>query len=157
MLYCDWSVIGRLIRRMSLTRSHHATAVGPIRFSNRSNNCRVGKINGRRSSLVRSHHAIFVFSRLCVQQKTKIAWCEPGLNITIWNDRVALLYRPYLQATRTCLLILFNICFLDYKKCNTSINMRSGHQNTTEMLFLKKFRLCIQSGASEILKSMFCR
>ena len=62
MLYCDWSVIARLMRRLSLTRSHHATAVGPIRFSNRSNNCRVGKINRRRSSLVRSHHAIFVFS-----------------------------------------------------------------------------------------------
>ena len=62
MLYCDWSVIARLMRRLSLTRSHHAMAVGPIRFSNRSNNCRVGKINRRRSSLVRSHHAIFVFS-----------------------------------------------------------------------------------------------
>ena len=47
---------------MSLTRTHHATVVGPIRFLNRSNNCRVCKINERRSSLVRTHHAIFVFS-----------------------------------------------------------------------------------------------
>ena len=62
MLYCDWSVIGRFMWRTSLTRSHHATAVGPIQFFNRSNNCRIGKINGRRSSLARSHHAIFVFS-----------------------------------------------------------------------------------------------
>ena len=46
----------------SLTRSPHATTVGPIRFSNRSNNCRVGRINERRLSLVRLHHAIFVFS-----------------------------------------------------------------------------------------------
>ena len=53
---------GRLMRRMSLTRTHHATVVGPIRFSNRSNNCRVCKINGRRSSLVRTHHATIVFS-----------------------------------------------------------------------------------------------
>ena len=37
ILHCEWSVIGRLRRRMSLTRSHHATIVGPIRFSNRSN------------------------------------------------------------------------------------------------------------------------
>ena len=34
MLYCDWSAIGRLMRRISLTRSHHATAVGPIRWVN---------------------------------------------------------------------------------------------------------------------------
>ena len=47
---------------MSLTRTHHETVVGPIRFSNRSNNCRVCKINGRRSSLVRTHHATIVFS-----------------------------------------------------------------------------------------------
>ena len=47
---------------MSLTHTHHATVVGPIRFSNRSNNCRVCKINGRRSSLVRTHHATIVFS-----------------------------------------------------------------------------------------------
>ena len=49
---------------MSLNRTHHATVivVGPIRFSNRSNNCRVCKINERRSCLVRTHHAIFVFS-----------------------------------------------------------------------------------------------
>ena len=47
------------MRRMSLTRPHHATQVGLIRKSNRSNNCRVGKINERRSSLMRSHHAIF--------------------------------------------------------------------------------------------------
>ena len=72
-------MIGRLMRRMSLTRTHHATVVGPIRFSNRSNNCRVCKINGRRSSLVRTHHATIVFCCLCVQQKTKIAWCVPGL------------------------------------------------------------------------------
>ena len=57
-----FTVIRRLMRRMSLTCTHHATAVGPIRFSNRSNNCCVGKINGRRSSLVCSHHTIFVFS-----------------------------------------------------------------------------------------------
>ena len=38
-LVCDRSVDAWL----SLTRSHHATAVGPIRFSNRSNNCRVCK------------------------------------------------------------------------------------------------------------------
>ena len=56
------TVIGRLRRQMSLTRTHHATVVGPIRFSNRSNNCRVCKINGRRSSLVRTHHATIVFS-----------------------------------------------------------------------------------------------
>ena len=62
MLHCDWSVAGRLMRQMSLTRTHHATVVGPIRFSNRSNNCRVCKINGRRSSLVRTHHATIVFS-----------------------------------------------------------------------------------------------
>ena len=62
MLNCDWSVAGRLMRQMSLTRTHHATVVGPIRFSNRSNNCRVCKINGRRSSLVRTHHATIVFS-----------------------------------------------------------------------------------------------
>ena len=62
MLHCDWSVAGRLMRQMSLTRTHQATVVGPIRFSNRSNNCRVCKINGRRSSLVRTHHATIVFS-----------------------------------------------------------------------------------------------
>ena len=62
MLHCDLSVAGRLMRQMSLTRTHHATVVGPIRFSNRSNNCRVCKINGRRSSLVRTHHATIVFS-----------------------------------------------------------------------------------------------
>ena len=56
------TVIGLLMQRVSLNRSHHATTVGPIRFSNRSNNCRVCKINERRSSLVRSHHAIFVVS-----------------------------------------------------------------------------------------------
>ena len=62
MLNCDWSVAGRLMRQMSLTRTHHATVVGPIRFSNRSNNCRVCKINGRQLSLVRTHHATIVFS-----------------------------------------------------------------------------------------------
>ena len=36
--------------------------VSAMRHENVSNNCRVGKINERRSSLVRSHHAIFVFS-----------------------------------------------------------------------------------------------
>ena len=56
------TVIGLLMQRWSLTRSDHATTVGPIRFLNRSNNCRVCKINERRSSLVRSHHAIFVVS-----------------------------------------------------------------------------------------------
>ena len=60
ILYCDWSVIGRLMRRMSLTGSHHVTTVGPIRFSYRSNNCCFGKITERRSSLVHSHHVIFV-------------------------------------------------------------------------------------------------
>ena len=67
--WTDWSVVRRLMRRMSLTRTHHATAVGPIRFSNRSNNCRLCKIN---------EHS---FRRLCVQQKTKIAWCVPGFRI----------------------------------------------------------------------------
>ena len=62
MFHCDWSVAGRLMRQMSLTRTHHATVVGPIRFSNRSNNCRVCKINGRQLSLVRTHHATIVFS-----------------------------------------------------------------------------------------------
>ena len=61
-LNCDWSVAGRLMRQTSLTRTHHATVVGPIRFSNRSNNCRVCKINGRQLSLVRTHHATIVFS-----------------------------------------------------------------------------------------------
>ena len=62
MFHCDWSVAGRLMRQMSLTRTHHATVVGPIRFSNRSNNCRVCKINGRQLSLVRTHHATIGFS-----------------------------------------------------------------------------------------------
>ena len=62
MFHCDWSVAGRLMRQMSLTSTHHATVVGPIRFSNRSNNCRVCKINGRQLSLVRTHHATIVFS-----------------------------------------------------------------------------------------------
>ena len=62
MFHCDWSVAGRLMRQMSLTRTHHATVVGPIRFSNRSNNCRIYKINGRQLSLVRTHHATIVFS-----------------------------------------------------------------------------------------------
>ena len=62
IFHCDWSVAGRLMRQMSLTRTHHATVVGPIRFSNRSNNCRVCKINGRQLSLVRTHHATIVFS-----------------------------------------------------------------------------------------------
>ena len=62
MLHGDWAVAGRLMRQMSLTRTHHATVVGPIRFSNRSNNCRVCKINGRHLSLVRTHHATIVFS-----------------------------------------------------------------------------------------------
>ena len=57
------TAIGMLVRRMSLTCSDHAMTVGPIRFSNRSNNCRVCKINERRSSLVRTHHeTIFVVS-----------------------------------------------------------------------------------------------
>ena len=54
--------VGWCDRSMSLTRTHHATVVGPIRFSNRSNNCRVCKINGRQLSLVRTHHATIVFS-----------------------------------------------------------------------------------------------
>ena len=62
MFHCDWSVAGQLMRQMSLTRTHHATVVGPICFSNRSNNCRVCKINGRQLSLVRTHHATIVFS-----------------------------------------------------------------------------------------------
>ena len=67
---------------MSFTRSHYSktlsslllcdvdqmtaqtgsTEVGPIRFSNRSNKCRVGKINERRLSSARSHCAILRLS-----------------------------------------------------------------------------------------------
>ena len=71
-------VIGLLTRRMSLMRSCHATIVGPIRFSNRSNNCRVGKINERRSSLVRSHHAIIVFSSCLRPTKDEIRMVSAG-------------------------------------------------------------------------------
>ena len=65
---------------MSLTRTHHATVVGPIRFSNRSNNCRVCKINGRRSSLVRTHHATIVFSSSLRPTEDKNRMVCAGLN-----------------------------------------------------------------------------
>ena len=82
MLHCDWSVAGRLMRQMSLTRTHHATVVGPIRFSNRSNNCRVCKINGRRSSLVRTHHATIVFSSSLRPTEDKNRMVCAGLYMT---------------------------------------------------------------------------
>ena len=68
------------MRRMSLTRSNHATTVEPIWFSNRSNNRRVGKINERRSSLVRSHHAIFVFPSYLRPTKDENRIVCAGLN-----------------------------------------------------------------------------
>ena len=84
ILNCDWSVFGLLMRRMSLTRTHHATVVGPIRCSNRSNNCRVCKINERRSSLVRTHHAIFVFSSSLRPTKDESRMVCAGLNWPKW-------------------------------------------------------------------------
>ena len=83
MLHCDWSVAGRLMRQMSLTCAHHATVVGPIRFSNRSNNCRVCKINGRRSSLVRTHHATIVFSSSLRPTEGKHRMVCAGLYVSI--------------------------------------------------------------------------
>ena len=86
VLHCDWSVAGRLMRQMSLTRTHHATVVGPIRFSNRSNNCRVCKINGRRSSLVRTHHATIVFSSSLRPTEDKNRMVCAGLNLWYQYD-----------------------------------------------------------------------
>ena len=92
MLNCDWSVAGRLMRQMSLTRTHHATVVGPIRFSNRSNNCRVCKINGRQLSLVRTHHATIVFSSSLRPTDNKNRMVCAGLYT-----------RHYLYAPGTCM------------------------------------------------------
>ena len=74
------SCTGRLMQQMSLTRTHHATIVGPIRFSNRSNNCRVCKINGRQLSLVRTHHATIVFSSSLHPTEDKNRMVCAGLN-----------------------------------------------------------------------------
>ena len=45
-----------------MTAQTRSTEVGPNRFSNQSNNCRVGKINERRLSVAHSHCAILRLS-----------------------------------------------------------------------------------------------
>ena len=71
MLNCDWSVDATGVLCLSLahisdvdqmTAQIASTEVGPIRVSNLSNNCRVGKINERRLSVARSHCAILRLS-----------------------------------------------------------------------------------------------
>ena len=101
ILNCDWSVFSLLMRRMSLTRTHHATVVGPIRFSNRSNNCRVGKINERRSSLVRTHHAIFVFLSSLRPTKDESRMVCAGLKKTLIQ-----VYKEYIITHTTRILWL---------------------------------------------------
>ena len=72
MLNCDWSVdatgvlsclsLAHISDVDQITAQTRSTEVGPIRFSNRSNNCLVGKINERRLSVARSHCAILRLS-----------------------------------------------------------------------------------------------
>ena len=100
MFHCDWSVAGRLMRQMSLTRTHHATVVGPIRFSNRSNNCRVCKINGRQLSLVRTHHATIVFSSSLRPTDDKNRMVCAGLYISTTVYSQLLIYTAESLATR---------------------------------------------------------
>ena len=69
MFHCDWSVA--LMRQMSLTRTHHATVIGPTTVAfvkSTGDNCLWCAHTMQQSS----------FRRLCVQQTTKIAWCVPG-------------------------------------------------------------------------------
>ena len=83
MLNCDWSVdaTGSCLVFHSLTlcdvdqmtAQTRSTVVGPIRFSNRSNNCRV-VASTKDGCRPRAHTArLYVFRCLYARQKTKIA------------------------------------------------------------------------------------
>ena len=126
--YCGLSVIGRLMRRMSLTRSHHVTAVRPIQFSNRSNNCHVGKINDRRSSLLRFSRksdcvcaCVFV-----VPQSDMISlgrWlqlfppCKHALHVVHWCTALSLQHPPCKHDSHIAQTDTVAHCGLHYTLC----------------------------------------
>ena len=72
MLNCDWSVdatgvlsclsLAHISDFDQMTAQTGSTEVGPIRFSNLSIDCRVGKINERRLSVARSRREILCLS-----------------------------------------------------------------------------------------------
>ena len=83
---CDWSVdatgvlsclsLAHISAVDQMTAQTGSTEVGPIQFSNRSNNCRVGKINERWLSVARSHCAILrlSLSPRPTKDKNHIVW-----------------------------------------------------------------------------------
>ena len=109
ILNCDWSVIGRLMRRMSLTRTHLAF-LHAVAFVKSTNDDRLWCAHTMRFSS---------FRRLCVQQKTKVAWCVPGLSYIVFslqnmNAKLStflinpLVYSTYIDVIHTISVMLTN-------------------------------------------------
>ena len=98
ILHCDWSVAGRLMRQMSLTRTHHATVVGPIRIGPTT----VAFVKSTDDDRLWCAHTMrqSSFRRLCVQQKTKIAWCVPGFRIPVLQYQFIKVRLRYINVPR---------------------------------------------------------
>ncbi len=62
------------------------------------------------------------FSRLCVQQKTKIAWCEPGLRFTATKLRVRANPNPIELGT---LSLTLKQTFTQYPAIHTNYSLSS--------------------------------